>query len=454
MFQKRSQPSTLFTSMPEIISQINAFRQGNFSTRVKMSEDDPLSPLAAELNSLLDFMAKQVISHSLDVTQIVQAALHEGIHLDHLSQKLDDTTHQLETISSASSQLTSSIGDIASALANTAAQTRIGSQTVEDTHKQVSLVNNQTANSYDQLRLLQTDIAQLQASADSISTLNDVIRTVSDQTQLLSLNAAIEAARAGEHGRGFSIVAQEVRALAEQSRKSASEIFSQVEAIQAQVSMLSKKFVAIEQHFERNCQSADLATKGIQELSTVMRQFDQTTDSLAPVVEEQSASFDEIAAALRHCSANGIETNQALKECNVNLFTLIMNAEAIRARISAYTVPFTNQDILTLAKTDHLMWKSRIHFMLKGLIQLEADKVKDHRVCRLGKWYFGKGMESYRDVPIFLQLNESHASFHQACAEAIELYKQGKHELVAEKTKEIDRLSRQVVEMLDTLSSQ
>lgn len=89
--------------------------------------------------------------------------------------------------------------------------------------------------------------------------------------------------------------------------------------------------------------------------------------------------------------------------------------------------------------------------MLSGKVQLDASKVKNHRLCRLGKWYFGTGGEQYGSNPIFESLDSIHAEFYNMCFQAVDFYNQGNRDKSQEMYTTIDELSKQVITLLDSL---
>mgnify|MGYP000941383029 FL=1 len=181
---------------------------------------------------------------------------------------------------------------------------------------------------------LKTDMAALGEQAQSINQIMNVISDIADQTNLLALNAAIEAARAGEAGRGFAVVADEVRKLAEKTMNATQEVGSSIQGIQnatqRNMGHVDQTVTTIEQATEL-ANDAGLALKEI--VSLVDRAADQAR-SIAAAAEEQSATSEEVNRSVEEINAISAETSSAMGQSAMAVSELAAQAMELKDLMS------------------------------------------------------------------------------------------------------------------------
>ncbi len=137
-------------------------------------------------------------------------------------------------------------------------------------------------------------IQQLRSDSENIGSVLDVIRSVAEQTNLLALNAAIEAARAGEHGRGFAVVADEVRGLAQRTQESTDEIQQMVETLQGAAQQVVDVMASSLAFTEETELKATAAGQAMESIMTAVEAIREMNDMIASAAEQQSIVAEEI----------------------------------------------------------------------------------------------------------------------------------------------------------------
>ncbi len=179
-------------------------------------------------------------------------------------------------------------------------------------------------------------VRRLGTRSQEIGKIIDVIRGIARQTNLLALNAAIEAARAGEHGRGFSVVADEVRALAEQSTNSAIQVVELINEIQKETAAAVAAMEVGTQKVSEGAELANAANQAFTEILNVVHQTVNTVQEIAAASQEQAASSQEMTSimegveAIANRNAQGSQqVAAATQQQQATMATLASNAQAL-----------------------------------------------------------------------------------------------------------------------------
>ncbi|WLR51139.1 methyl-accepting chemotaxis protein [Bacillus tianshenii] len=426
---------------------------GDLTVRLNLAEDHACYELGLLVDQLLDKYDKNMNQLSLDLTDIVKLSVDENSFINKVKQDSVNLGTNLDAIVGASEELAASVQSVSTNNTHATTNIRQAGTMAQEVQEELNQSVSNTKQVKNNFQILTKQVDSLNDQVGSIGKMVGLINEIAEQTNLLALNASIEAARAGEQGKGFAVVANEVRKLAEQTKKSVEDIHRNVQGIQKEATKTSEEMGDMTNLIEVSHTGITECHQNMQQMMEYLEVSIHEIAEIAPMIEEQSATFEEITATISDMKHTMTKTTEDISDSSTNLFELGKVTENLRNDISGYTVSLTSNNIIDLAKTDHLLWRWKIENMLAGRIQLDAEKVKDHRLCRLGKWYFGEGKTQFSGNQTFAELDSLHKRFHETCAQAINYFNQGNSSKAEECYVDLKALSKEVLHMLDLLKS-
>jgi len=267
---------------------------GDLTTRVQIASRDEMGDIATSFNEMAEGFSDTVQHIIASSAQLTAAGEEMSAITAQTSQDMQGQQSQTDQLATAMNEMAATVQEVARhALDAANAATKANNESNQGRQVVNNAVNTINALA-EAIGRAGDAIQRVEADSDHIGTVLDVIRGIAEQTNLLALNAAIEAARAGEQGRGFAVVADEVRTLANRTQKSTQEIQQMIESLQAG----SKEAVQLmEQSREQTQTGVEQTAKAGDALSTIADEVERINDmntQIANATEEQSAVAEEI----------------------------------------------------------------------------------------------------------------------------------------------------------------
>jgi methyl-accepting chemotaxis protein len=326
--------------MAKLIALVNDLGSGDgdLTKRINLARGDELGRLSAGVDSFVSNLHATIKDVSGVTREVNAAATQIAASAEQMSRGATRQEQQTQQASAAVEELAASVQEVASKSTHASDAARGSQQDAQAGGDVVQQTVTEMKAIADDVTRSAKAVIDLGSKSEQIGEIIKTINDIADQTNLLALNAAIEAARAGEHGRGFAVVADEVRKLAERTQKATEEVAGSIRDIQTQTSEAVR---VIEGGKARVAKGVDLAGSAGQALGRI----NQSSVGLAGMVgtiaaasQQQSAASTQISQSVSEISAVTRETSQGVSQMAQAAGTLSQQSEKLHALVRQFKI--------------------------------------------------------------------------------------------------------------------
>jgi len=470
----------------EIQSIVYAVKAGELQSRVDLSDKSGFYQVLGEgINALTDVIEKAMndIAHVMnglaagDLTREINTE-YQGIY-NACKNDINSSQHKLSEvfgqISEASDFINNSSQEIATGNNNLSHRAEEQASSLQETASSMeeltSTVKNNADNAQQANQLASTArqlaekggsvvdnavaaMDEINDSSNKIAEIIGVIDEIAFQTNLLALNASVEAARAGEQGRGFSVVATEVRNLAQRSATAAREskelIQNSIQKVRNGTEFVNETGVALQDIVSGVKKVGDIIAEiaaASAEQSAGIEQVNQAVAQMDEITQQNAALAEQASAASVSMSDQAVTMTQLLA-----FFKVEKSAASTTSNLPSNTaIPASNTLDFSLARSKHLAWKGRLRGFLDGAESLSLEQAVSHRDCDLGKWLYSAGLAAYGHLPEMQELERLHSEMHGRVKACISHRNAGDRQAAAQDFDHVSGLSDKIVKLLDEI---
>src|SRR5579862_3517315 len=277
------------------------------------------------------------------VSDISSAVAEMTASIQEMDQNLLNLATVVEEAVANTQQMSASIVQVAGNAERVRSESSITDQQVREGRNEVLALSKGMGSISDTVKDVVTEMQSLDHASRQIGEILGLIEEIADQTNLLALNAAIEAARAGEHGRGFAVVADEVRKLAENSASSTKQIGSLVADIQRRTSAVLERTARANNLVQNNAESARNVNQMIESISSRVTEVAQLVSEISIATTEQARASEELAKASEQMGAMTHEAAATMREQAITSNQILENVSEIEQRTAQVARASTEQ---------------------------------------------------------------------------------------------------------------
>ncbi len=299
---------------------------------------DEIGSLTTAVNAMSGSLKSIVTNLNMASNQVASAATEIASTSDEMARGSDEQTAQISQVSAAMEEMSTSIIEVARKSSEAASQAKKagddagdGGEIVQNTVVEIDAIAQQVADT-------SQSVAALGSKSEEIGQIIDVINDIADQTNLLALNAAIEAARAGEHGRGFAVVADEVRKLAERTTKATEEVGTSIGEIQDETKRAVERMEGARQQVTKGVELANEAGTSLEGIVGGANSVSGEINDIAAAAEEQSATAEEISQTIESVAGVVRQSAEGASQAATAAAQLSGNAEELQQLIAQFKV--------------------------------------------------------------------------------------------------------------------
>ncbi|MEM1330802.1 MAG: methyl-accepting chemotaxis protein [Planctomycetota bacterium] len=324
--------------LKSVLACLPKIADGDLTARVDLSTRDEFGELSAVFDRCIGTLQDTISDVSGSTNRLAAASTQIAATAEELARGAGEQEQQAAQVATVIEEMSSSVREVASSGETARGEADSSRQSAEDGAAVVADTVREIETIARDVKETSTSIGELGRKSEQIGTIIGVINDIADQTNLLALNAAIEAARAGEHGRGFAVVADEVRKLAERTTQATAEVGSSIREIQEQTQVAVEKIESGTARTEQGVQLANTAGEALAAIQAGSGSVARSVSEIAAAATQQSTAADQASTAVERIASITRESSEGSRQAAEAASELSREAEMLRELVDRFKI--------------------------------------------------------------------------------------------------------------------
>ncbi len=399
------------------------------------------TPVTDSMNDLLDVKTHQVQELFLDTCDVIN----DFTQMDYIKQMIVSITNQekeVKKIHTSTNELSTAIEDVASHVQTSMIKTMDVIDKTQESIESITSTFNHVETAYDEIVALKDQILSVVADIKDISNISDFINEIAEQTNLLALNASIESARAGESGRGFAVIAEEIKKLADSTKVSTGSIKSKIDNLTGEFSKVTENIDATVDVFSQSKEAIAASKSATDYMKSNLSDIGISFEEISSNIEEESATMMNIDERINGLEEESKHLTDVCMKTGQGVYNLSDKVIHNRNKAVPWYKDLNMVQSVELQAIEHSTLKWKVYNVLCGFADVTEDEIQAHNECNVGQYYEMLKNKGNNDQ-LFTKLYEAHKELHTVAKDIIANKDEYSEAIINEKLNQLEVYTEQ-----------
>ena len=412
---------------------------------------DDIRSICEGYNAYIKKILDKNTSYTMNMNNIMKDVSDAAFVEDMLSH-VTNQNNTLNNMSSTSEQFEQSINTISDTIKNVKIYVNEVKETTNESITEIKGNIAHTKTSINDMSIIDNKVEICKEHINKITEILEIVKQISEETNLLSLNASIEAARAGEAGRGFAIVANEVKKLSMNTNSSTEKINEYISSVVTDIEELSGIVNSTIVQINNDYEKTECSIEKINNISDSINIINNDIDNVSNQIAKQEKATNEYIGNIIDLTDDSKELDKLCNNVGKLLFKISRGVDSVRGNIARYSANLNKNEWLDVFKIDHLIFTWRLFNHAYGFEKMLEKNIIYPEKCKLGKWLNQDDTKaSYKNNPAYDKVVSLHIKLHEKAHQSFLASEKGNKEEALMHFTDLKALMNELLSNIDKL---